>query len=323
MMARRNAKSPRWPLAASIGLHLLLIGGVIWANFRQPPPTEALPASVELWTSAPPPPPNEAVKVAPAPVEKSAPAPAPEPTPPLDTRDAEVKLGKQEPKPHKLVEPKPQPEVKHKPVPKPVEPPPPPPEKKPVEKRLAEKAPVEKKPAPAPEKPQEKTKPKPAPVEPPKPVAKAKEHPSGKGTKTAPRYNNDADDLLSALDSKNTTRKGNAKVDQAGGSSGVAGGSTSGKGVDLSGYKSQVINRVKPLIRVPDDIQGNPPVRVRVTALPTMEVNSVEIVKSSGNTAYDEAVKRAFREMGTLPSRPAGSNPADFRGFTLDVRPRD
>ncbi|MCW3479630.1 cell envelope integrity protein TolA [Neisseriaceae bacterium JH1-16] len=310
MMARRHPKPSRWPLAASIGLHLVLIGGLIWVNFRQPPPSEELPAAVELWTSAPPPPPSEPVKAAPAPVVK--PEPAPEPTPPVDTRDAEIKLGQQEPKHHKLVEPpKPPHEVKPKPVPKPVEPPPP------------EKKPVEKKPAPAPEKPKEK--PKPAPVEPPKQppkqAAKAKEHPSGKGSKTAPHYNNEADDMLSALDSTNTTRKGNAKINQAGGSNGVAGGSTSGKGVDLSGYKSQVINRIKPLVRVPDGIDGNPHVLVRVTVLPTMEVHSVEVVKTSGNVAYDEAVKRAIRDMGTFPPRPAGANPADFRSFNLIIQP--
>ncbi|MDN0073924.1 cell envelope integrity protein TolA [Crenobacter sp. SG2303] len=324
MMVRRNANPPRWPLAASIGLHLLLIGGLIWANFRQPPVTEALPAAVELWTSAPPPPPSEAVKVAPAPVAKPEPAPAPEPAPPLDTRDAEVKLGKQEPKHHKLVEPKPQPEVKHKPVPKPVEPPPPekkPVEKKPIEKHLAEKAPVEKKPAPAPEKPQEKAKPKPAPVETPKPMAKAKEHPSGKGTKTAPRYNNEADDLLSSLDSTNTTRKGNAKIDQAGGSTGVAGGSASGNGVNLSGYKSQVVARIRPLVQIPDSMQGNPAVEVRVRVLPDMSVSSVTLVKSSGNTAYDEAVQRAIREAGNFPPRPAGADPGLFRSFNLIFRP--
>jgi len=308
MMARRHSKPPRWPLLASIGLHLLLIVGLIWANFRQPPPSEELPAAVELWTSAPPPPPSEAVKAAPAPVVK--PEPAPEPTPPVDTRDAEIKLGKQEPKPHKREEPKPQPEVKPKPVPKPVEPPPPPPEKKPVEK----------KPAPAPEKPKEK--PKPAPVEPPKQAAKAKEHPSGKGTKTAPHYNNEADDMLSALDSTNTTRKGNAKIDQAGGQNGVAGGSAAGKGVNLNGYKAQVVARIRPLVRVPEGLDGNPAVEVRVRVLPDMSVNSVELVKSSGNSAYDEAVQRAIRESGNFPPRPAGADPSQFRTFNLIFRPR-
>jgi colicin import membrane protein len=59
--------------------------------------------------------------------------------------------------------------------------------------------------------------------------------------------------------------------------------------------------KVRSNTRLPDDLTGNPEVRCLVKLLPTGEVKSVQITKSSGNLAYDEAVVRAIEKSSPLP----------------------
>ncbi|MBS1219763.1 MAG: putative TonB protein, partial [Proteobacteria bacterium] len=58
---------------------------------------------------------------------------------------------------------------------------------------------------------------------------------------------------------------------------------------------------VRGYTRVPDNLKGNPEVRCLVKLLPTGEVQSVQVTKSSGNLAYDEAVVRAIEKSSPLP----------------------
>ena len=179
----------------------------------------------------------------------------------------------------------------------------------------------EPKPAESEKKTPEKTKP--AEKAPEKKEAKTHTPPAAKpGHKTAKAYNNEADDLLSSLDSSRTSGKPNARSDQAGSKHGVAGGAVNGSGVN-SGWIDLVKAKVTPLVQVPPGIAGNPAAVLRVTLLPTLEVKAVQLVKSSGVPAYDDAVQRAVWEAKTFPKLPAGANFNDgYRTFTLTFRPR-
>jgi colicin import membrane protein len=59
--------------------------------------------------------------------------------------------------------------------------------------------------------------------------------------------------------------------------------------------------KVRGNTRLPDNLAGNPEVRCLVKLLPTGEVKSVQVTKSSGNVAYDEAVVRAIEKSSPLP----------------------
>ncbi|WP_434631462.1 TonB family protein [Chromobacterium sp. CV08] len=294
-MSSQPSSSPRpWTFIASALFHAAVIGLLLWGGLQTTPPPSPAPLALELWTTAPPPPPAVTAPVAPAP----APEPAPEPKPVVETPPADVNLGKKDaPKPRQ-----------EKPEPKPAAEPEP---KKPRH---------EPKPAEAEKKPHEKAKP--AAKAPEKKEAKTQTPPPAKpGHKTAKAYNNEADDLLSSLDSTRSSGKPNARSDQAGSKHGVAGGAVNGSGVN-AGWIDLVKAKVTPLVQVPPGIAGNPAAVLRVTLLPTLEVKTVQLVKSSGVPAYDDAVQRAVWEAKTFPRLPAGANFNDgYRSFTLTFRP--
>ncbi|OWY40997.1 cell envelope biogenesis protein TolA [Xenophilus sp. AP218F] len=278
-----------WTLIVSILFHALVIALLLWGGFQAAQDKAAAPLALELWTTAPPPPPDVAQPVAPTP-----PAPRVETPPALPTPPADVNLGR-----------KPRHEPEKKVEPKPAEPPKPEPKPKPEPVKKAEPKPEktpEKKPARTVETPPAKT---------------------AKPSKPAKAYNPEADDALSSLDSLRASGKGNARSDAAGSKNGVAGGSVNGSAVS-AGWVSQVKAKVRPLVQIPPELQGNPTVQLRVTLLPTLEVKTVQLLKSSGSRAYDEAVQRAVWEARRMPTLPAGANFNDgYRVFTLTFRPNE
>lgn len=66
-------------------------------------------------------------------------------------------------------------------------------------------------------------------------------------------------------------------------------------------HRDQISAKVRGNTRLPDSVTGNPEVRCLVKLLPTGEVMSVKVTQSSGNVAYDEAVKRAIEKSSPLP----------------------
>jgi colicin import membrane protein len=66
-------------------------------------------------------------------------------------------------------------------------------------------------------------------------------------------------------------------------------------------YRDMISSKVRGNTRLPDNLTGNPEVRCLVRLLPTGEVKSVRVTKSSGNVAYDEAVVRAIEKSSPLP----------------------
>ena len=67
--------------------------------------------------------------------------------------------------------------------------------------------------------------------------------------------------------------------------------------------------------------KGNPEAIFDVVQLPTGEVISVKLRKSSGHRAYDEAVERAIHKSSPLPKPDAGM--AFQRALELRFRPLD
>jgi colicin import membrane protein len=89
----------------------------------------------------------------------------------------------------------------------------------------------------------------------------------------------------------------------------------------LNEYIARIQAKVKSNWILPQDIQGNPEAVFDVIQLPTGEVLSTRLVRSSGNPAYDAAVERAILKSSPLPL-PA-SRELFSRELKLTFRPQD
>ena len=86
-------------------------------------------------------------------------------------------------------------------------------------------------------------------------------------------------------------------------------------------YIEKIRARIWSKVTLPSDIKGNPEVVFEVIQLPTGDVLSARLVRSSGHKLYDEAMERAILNSSPLP-RP--DRPDQFmRELTLKFRPRD
>jgi colicin import membrane protein len=83
----------------------------------------------------------------------------------------------------------------------------------------------------------------------------------------------------------------------------------------------QIRSKVRSNVIVPPDLQGNPEAVFDVVQLPTGEIIDVQLRKSSGVPAYDNAVQRAILKSSPLP-RPATPDLFE-RSLRLKFRPRD
>lgn len=204
-------------------------------------------------------------------------------------------------------------QVQPKPVPK-VEPAPPPPAPKPepvIEKPdIVVKEPVKPKPVPeAKAKPVPEVKPAPKPE--PKPVAKA-EPPKPRVDETQKRMREELAREQAAIAEERERR---AIRDQ------LARDSASASARALEEYVGRIRAKVRGNWILPQDLKGNPEAVFLVVQLPTGEVLSVKLARSSGIAAYDDAVERAILKSSPLP-RP--DRPELFsRELRLTFRPRD
>lgn len=86
-------------------------------------------------------------------------------------------------------------------------------------------------------------------------------------------------------------------------------------------YVDRIRSKIRSNVVLPPDIRGNPEAIFDVVQLPTGEVLSARLRKSSGVSAYDDAVERAILKSSPLP-RP--DRPEQFRrDLQLKFRPRD
>ena len=86
-------------------------------------------------------------------------------------------------------------------------------------------------------------------------------------------------------------------------------------------YVRRIQAKIRGNVIVPPDMAGNPEAIFDVVQLPSGEIIDVQLDKSSGVRAYDEAVQRAILKSSPLP-RP--DSPDMFRrNITLKFRPLD
>jgi colicin import membrane protein len=69
----------------------------------------------------------------------------------------------------------------------------------------------------------------------------------------------------------------------------------------LADYVNRIRDKVRQNWILPQDVQGNPEAIFSVVQLPTGEVLSVKLRKSSGNPALDAAIERAILKASPLP----------------------
>jgi colicin import membrane protein len=68
-----------------------------------------------------------------------------------------------------------------------------------------------------------------------------------------------------------------------------------------AGYVDKIRSAIKSNLVLPSELKGNPEAIFDVIQLPTGDVMSVKLVKSSGYQLYDDAVERAIRRSSPLP----------------------
>jgi colicin import membrane protein len=192
------------------------------------------------------------------------------------------------------------PEVKPEPK---VEPAPPPPEPK-VEAPRPPDIAIKEKPKPKPKPKPEPAKPKPEPVKPKAEPAKPRVDEMQK------RMREELAREQSALkiDQERELIKDQLTREQAAASQKA-----------LSAYGDKIKAKIKGNILLPPDIKGNPEAVFEVVQLPTGEVLSVKLKKSSGNAAYDQAVERATLKSSPLPKPDRG----ELFSRELTLRPLD
>ena len=86
-----------------------------------------------------------------------------------------------------------------------------------------------------------------------------------------------------------------------------------------AGYIDKIRTKIKANIITPSEIKGNPVVVFNIVQLPTREVFSVRLVKTSGNELLDSAVERAIWKSSPLPKP---DRPEQWlREFNISFRP--
>ena len=208
-----------------------------------------------------------------------------------------------------------------KPAPR-VEPPPPPPKPEPKVEALrppdiAIKEKATPKPKPVPPKPvppkPEPVKPKPEPVKPKAEPAKPKAEPAKPQVDEMQRQMRaelDREQNALKMDRERQDLKDMLNREQA----------SAGQKA-LAGYIDKIRLKIRGNILLPPDIKGNPEAIFDVVQLPTGEVLTAKLKKSSGVPAYDAAVERAILKSSPLPKPDKGE--LFSRELTLRFKPQD
>ena len=190
--------------------------------------------------------------------------------------------------------PTPPPPVVEAPKPPPPVVEPPKPEPKIDKPQIVEKAPPPKpKPKPKPEPKVEKAKPKPDP-------------------QFVKRMQEEAAREQKALDEQSRVREARATAQRL---------AAAAQQKALQAWTDKIAASIRNRINLPPDIPGNPEAIFDVALLPTGEVLTARMRKSSGHPGYDDAVYRAILKSSPLPK----PEPASLfeRQLELRFRPQD
>ena len=88
-------------------------------------------------------------------------------------------------------------------------------------------------------------------------------------------------------------------------------------------YKKAISDKIRRFIVLPPNIQGNPEAQFDVVLLPDGNPLGVKLKRTSGNTAYDNAVERAILKAQPLPLPPDPALFKDFRELNLKFKPQE
>jgi colicin import membrane protein len=92
---------------------------------------------------------------------------------------------------------------------------------------------------------------------------------------------------------------------------------------EIAEYKARILAKIKRNIIMPPDLPGNPVSEFDVTLLPGGDILDARLRKSSGYTAFDEAVERAIFLSKPLPLPPDPALFPKFRNLNLRVHYRE
>lgn len=226
----------------------------------------------------------------------------------------EVELWSARPQPATQAPPPPPPETRPEPKPEPR--PEPKPEPKPTPKVEVPKKPdivlKEEKKKPEPKKPEPKPEPpKPEPKKPePKPEPKKTE------AKPEPKLPDFSKELASETSQLKSARSNQQMQQLANAAAAESAQRASANSRGKADYANKIRGKIRGNIVLPPGIHGNPEAQFQVEQLPTGEVLSVKLRRSSGNPALDAAIERAIRKSSPLP---LPTDPSLFER-TLDIK---
>lgn len=175
-------------------------------------------------------------------------------------------------------------------------------------------------PKPEPKPPEPKPEPKPVPP-PPKPdiAVKEKEKPKPPKEEPKPKF----DPFQEAL-KRETAQLAERKVADAAAAELAqmkAAQAASARGKAVADYLSKIRAKIRGNIVLPPDVKGNPEAMFDVAQLPSGEVLSVKLRRSSGHAALDAAIERAILKSSPLPKPEQGD--IFNRNLELKFRPLD
>jgi colicin import membrane protein len=89
---------------------------------------------------------------------------------------------------------------------------------------------------------------------------------------------------------------------------------------EFNKFVAAIQNKIRSRANIPDTVTGKPNVHVRIRILPGGDVLDIQVIRSSGNRAYDTAIERAIRSAQPLPVPPADSELfPQFRDLILNI----
>jgi len=169
--------------------------------------------------------------------------------------------------------------------------------------------------------PEKKPKPVPEAVKPPekKPEVKPVAKPEVKQPKEVKKPSVQPAKPSAAAQQATREKTAQAAADKQAARDKAAQDAATGREVDE--YISKISGKVKRNIVMPPEVADNARAEFLVTLLPGGRVMDVKLKKSSGNTAYDNAVERAIRKSDPLPLPPDAGLFNRFRELRLGFQP--
>ncbi len=160
-------------------------------------------------------------------------------------------------------------------------------------------------------------KPEPAPA-PPKPdiAIKDKEKPKPPAKVEPPRPRVDPNQELLKRETEQLTQRKQAESAAQELSQMKAAQATSARNKAMTDYLGRIRGKIRGNIVVPPEVKGNPEAVFDVTQLPSGEIVTVRLKRSSGHATLDAAIERAILKSNPLPK----PEPADLFSRSLELR---